>query len=251
MNWIKAIRLTTTLRLGVLTLIGFHLGTGVIDGVAWSLAVFVTLGASATMVLNDWVDRKHDRLKGKDFAYLHEETFLVFALVLWELTVLLSFYVWYLGAFYGVISLTLILIGFFYSYSRHILALPAVLVAFASALPTLLPLAQGTNDISFLLFLLVFFFVLGREILKDMDDPHDKGYKRTLQDALGFEGAKKIVAALFVVVLTVLFFLPPWVLFGVPAVGYTVWILLDNRDHWFAKRLMDYNTLLVLALLFL
>jgi len=59
------------------------------------------------------------------------------------------------------------------------------------------------------------------------------------------------VAALFVVVLTVLFFLPPWVLFGVPAVGYTVWILLDNRDHWFAKRLMDYNTLLVLALLFL
>lgn len=248
MNWIRAMRPITVLKAGLLTLISFQLSNGKLSGNAFILAIFVTLGAMATMVLNDWEDRRHDRKKGKDFAYRKGYRFLAFAITLWAIALMLGVYIWVTRQEYGLISIVLMLIGVVYSKTRYVLLLPTLTVALASALPVLYPLAEAPNLKIYALFLVVFLFIFGREILKDLGDTHDVGYKNTLPVRFGEVISKRVAGVLFALTL---FVLPMISLFATGIallpVGLASALLLTNRNHKTPKAIMDGTTLVVLV----
>ncbi len=250
MNWIKALRPFTVIKVGLLTLLCFKISAATIEPIAIVLAIFVTLGAAATMVLNDWFDRKHDLQKGKDFAYLMGNNFLIYAISLWVVVFSLGIWIWARNPEYILISVLLLSLGLFYFVTRHVVALSAIAVSFAGALPTLYAYIAYKESKILGLFVVVFFLMLGRETLKDMQDMHDVGYKKTLPVTFGVRVSKKVVLGVFLIILPFLYMLSIWIgtvttLF----IAFAVFKLFVEGDIKVTKKIMDLASFAVLGLL--
>ncbi|MCX6826425.1 MAG: UbiA family prenyltransferase [candidate division Zixibacteria bacterium] len=206
MGYIQALRLPVCLLAGMLTLCGFQLAVGSIQG-AWLPALVVVVIASSTMVWNDYRDREHDRKKGKDFACLNRWRFLAFGLTLWFVSIALSLAI---GVFeswtMACLALGITASGLVYSETRLVPFVPNALVALTAASPVLFPLAAGHHDFRLLLFYLaVTLAIHAREIAKDFDDVDiDPGYKWTLLQRVGQRRSLVIIEALLFCVIPLL-----------------------------------------------
>ncbi len=174
----------------LLVISSFVLANKAIDGYVLLITFIVALGTMNTMLTNDYFDRNHDKLKGKTFASENEDTFVFVTVILWLVTAMVSFMILYHSIFQGLILILCCILGILYSFTRHFSMLSAFFVALASALISQFPTEKSflQDKIPVVLFSCTFFFVLAREIVKDVEDKdidkikNNKGnvYKKTL-----------------------------------------------------------------------
>jgi len=132
-------------------------------------AITVFCICSATMVLNDYIDREKDAAQGKKLASDHESLFLVWACLWWLLAIERSFHLSTINHNQMLLSLSMCVLGIVYSWLRNIPGLPMFVTAFTSALGGCYRIVTGDfRDWSFPL--IVFFIILAREPLKDLAD---------------------------------------------------------------------------------
>jgi 4-hydroxybenzoate polyprenyltransferase len=149
----------------------------------WKLFGEILAIASLAMTTNDIFDAAHDgHSKGKWFAFVYRTKLIIFVAFAWISILLASFYIITpLGSDHWVLLIT---IGISITYSlihRKVVALPALLVAYASASPILIIHNMYGGDTSLCVYCGILSMIVGRELLKDLiDAPTDAGYKKTL-----------------------------------------------------------------------
>lgn len=147
----------------------------------WLLVALVFCITGMTMLQNDYFDRDHDLKKGKDFVFNNHIAVRNALCIIWSLLILISILFLFQSFGQGLILLFCIFVGIFYSFSRKVLFLPALLVGITSSSPTLFAFVITKSVDCILLFLSVFLVILGREIIKDVEDESiDEGYKKTI-----------------------------------------------------------------------
>lgn len=226
-KWLKAFRLKMAVFAILLVMCSFVLENETIDIYVWLIALVVTLGTINTMLTNDYVDREHDKLKGKNFASENENVLFPVVVILWAIIIMLSLVVMFYSRYQGGILLVCAYVGIMYSFTRKFPMLSAFSVALASALITLLPLAK--SGMSVVLFSSTFLFIFAREIVKDVDDKKideridEKGnvYKKTLPVILNTETA--LIIAGFVLCAGIIC---SWFLIPFTGKFYVIWIPL-------------------------
>lgn len=175
--WIESLRLSSTIPAGVLVHVSFVLTHQKTDSL---LALEAFLVATFAMLHNDYVDRVNDLKKGRQLAFQHPKQFRIVLIVGWIIIWAIALIP--LSSYKFIIPI--IVISMMYSYTRKIPYLPNLLVAFASASPLIwansvsIPIISATPN-SFM-FLAVLSCILGREIVKDIEDAEvDVGWKYT------------------------------------------------------------------------
>lgn len=175
--WIESLRLSATIPAGILVHVSFILTHQKTD---WLLVLEAFLVATFAMLHNDYVDRVNDLKKGRRLAFEHPNQFRIVLIVGWVIIWAIALIP--LAAYTFIIPI--IVISMVYSYTRKIPYLPNLLVAFASASPLIwangvsIPIISATPN-SFM-FLAILSCILGREIIKDIEDAEvDVGWKRT------------------------------------------------------------------------
>jgi 4-hydroxybenzoate polyprenyltransferase len=134
--------------------------------------------AGLTMLQNDYFDRKHDIKKGRDFVSKNENLVLLVVLIGW-LGCMISSILFFESR--ALLLSIVIAIGIFYSFFKKIQLLPLITVAFVSASPIVVSSFPNITRTQVILFCAVALSILGREILKDIEDKDiDVGYKATL-----------------------------------------------------------------------
>src|SRR3989344_9510952 len=160
--WIESLRLKATIPTFFLTHIGFVFAN---QKTNYLLAFIIFLIACNIMLTNDYKDRGHDLLKGKNFAYRNASKLYWVYFISW---VIIGFLSYLMQTPYERWLLFLaITIGISYSYSRKILLLPTILVALTSTIPGLLALQKLDNSWPFIfLSITVFCVIFARETIK-------------------------------------------------------------------------------------
>lgn len=166
----------------VLTLIGFGF-----YAMAWVPALLSALSylgiTMSIMSFNDYIDRFHDRKKGKFFASEHTEELSIYLYFLCGIT---SFLLSGLALFSyqtAIFCLTVWIFGLLYSYARRMLLFQNCIVAACSASPILAGMVYHGYLLlkPSVIFVSLFFLILRKEIYLDTKDSQiDEGYKATL-----------------------------------------------------------------------
>lgn len=199
LTWLKLLRPTTALLAAIFTVAAFkvaHLS------IPWIVVATMMTLASAAMLINDWRDRYHDVPKGKNVPIKRAREFIVFMLCIWGTACALITFSFILNGIGMGVALTVIATAcLLYSETRQVVLVPGVFVAATAASPALLPTTIGAEMRDVLpLFLLGFFVVLGREILKDIEDAKiDPGYKWTIPVVVGMLWSKVIAITMIAV----------------------------------------------------
>ncbi len=152
MGWILALRLHISVLAGLLAVASQKICK---QEVNVSIAVFVATAAAATMVHNDWRDRFHDLRKGKSFALTHAPFFLYFVVILWMLAGGQTVFLWKTKTFFGILSVAIMALGMIYSETRKMPFVPGLVVAIASASPSLYSLSRSTVALPIAIFTFV------------------------------------------------------------------------------------------------
>lgn len=174
---LKGFRITVSIPAAFLVHIGYRV---VNEKTNWGLVILIFFITALTMLQNDYFDRDHDQKKGKDFASKNERFLLVFLSMCWSVVVATSF-LFFENKLLWLLIIIGIGIGILYSFSRSIVLLPLLTVAITSASPVVLSKVPDLSAQHLLLFISIIFAILGREILKDIEDKDvDVGYKATL-----------------------------------------------------------------------
>lgn len=193
-------RLSTNAYAALAVLVGFHHYDAAMSWLAGFTAAAFGLITAHIMMFNDWVDRWHDRKKGKTLVSDHESEFRKHLLahagvLLFLLSVIANFFdPWVAGFAAGVW-----VIGLLYSYTRQWFVVQNVIVALCSASPILCGAVHAgelTAPVG-VVFLALATLIMMREILKDIEDaPIDGGYKKTLPVVNGHASAVMVVISL-------------------------------------------------------
>lgn len=194
--WLFSLRVPICLLAGLQAIASFRL-TGTPP--SWLAVVTVFFIASATMLQNDWRDRRHDFWKGKTLATNNPQTFLTVLAAFWGISAgLISIAAAGSGSL-GIALAAMAIIGLTYSETRRIPMVPVLLVSLTSASPSLLPATTSANvGTVWPFFASLFLILFGREVTKDLDDARlDAGYKWTIPVVWGSQPAR-IVAAVTV-----------------------------------------------------
>lgn len=202
-NYIKALRLPICVLAGFLTIVGFKITNHYICH-WWLPALTVLTIACSTMTWNDYRDREQDLLKGKDFVYKNSGSFLVFAILLWCLSIIITVVLMLIKIQFGLLALGMIIMGFMYSerWIRKICYLPNATVALTSASPLMFPATIGKYNYPelWIIFIIVILVIYAREICKDLDDiKTDILYKWTLPQSIGREMSIKVICLLLTI----------------------------------------------------
>lgn len=162
------------------------------DAAPWSLALLTAFSYACLtwniMVFNDYVDRVHDRKKGKCFASENSKALRWFWATLSGVTAVSLGLVAQQSMAVAVFCMVVWTIGVLYSYVPHWYVIQNLIVAACSASPVLAGnmYSQDLSLKAVALSLAIFFIVLIREIYKDIEDVViDKGYKKTLPVVIG------------------------------------------------------------------
>lgn len=153
----------------------------------------------STMVINNWIDRFHDAYEKdppNNFALTNKGGFLIYTITCWIVEAGLIFLMFYINVNLGILSLARALMGFFYSWSRKVPYLPAIMVGIASALGGVTPAAiKGTNHTMWVFLFAGAFVLHGWENAKDVKDwlaDRVSGYKATAAAVKGPNVARLI-----------------------------------------------------------
>jgi 4-hydroxybenzoate polyprenyltransferase len=174
--------------------------------VLWiGLTVFVLI--SATMVWNDYVDRKIDVAKGKRYAYDNPSLYFYYGASLWAAAVFSSLILLRYSAGSFLLAIAMIVIGLTYSITRQLPLLSSFVVAATSASIVLFVPLQGFVSkpaLLWQLFLAAFVAIACREVLKDLDDlPTDNSNKRTLPVLVGARKSKRVASVLLMLLIVI------------------------------------------------
>lgn len=247
-GWIKTLRLPIVIMGGLLAIISFRISEWNIIG--FLVAVFIIAAALATMAHNDWKDRFHDAKKGKNFALNNSNVLLRVVIFLWVIALFLLITLWIVNVSFGLLSILIIVSGLIYSEIRQIPLLPTILVAVTSASPVLYSIIISPSRSSYHLFVAIIFFMLGREILKDLDDQHiDVGYKWTLPVKIGARKSKLVAGMLIFFALVVGVYTSIKIYFVAPLMLISIVCLVTDKNHKFAKKTVDCAMALILLIL--
>jgi len=173
-NLIQSFRLSVSIPAALLVHVGFNISY---QPTNWLLVATVLIGCASTMLQNDYFDKEHDKKKQKCFVSENSKLIFLILILMWS-TVLGI--IWLRLNDKLILSL-LTFIGLSYSFARHVLLFPSILVSLASAFPVLLPSIHIMQNNNLILFIGVASAIFGRELLKDIEDKLvDSGYKKTL-----------------------------------------------------------------------
>ena len=199
---ISATRWPMAILTALLTITSFHLRNLGMDVIMWPMITAAVITA-ATMIINDIVDRKRDFAQDhRRFTTYHLREMIILAIFLWSVAIGFSLRFGILGDFRAMwLSLAMCLLGFVYSWTRNIPALPMLIVAFTSSLAACYPEINYLHDLLFPL--IVDTTIMGREILKDCEDVAadlDPVWgKKTLPILWGTESAMTFARGCFIV----------------------------------------------------
>jgi 4-hydroxybenzoate polyprenyltransferase len=243
-NVFQGLRPSVSLPAGFLVHVGAKLNNLETN---WFLVFITFMITGLIMLQNDYFDREYDFFK-KDKKFVFENKNNIFWILIFSwLTVFLFTFLFTIKI--QIFTVIIATIGILYSFLKNIFPLPLLTVALLSALPVMLQGEISQNTILF--FSMVVVAILGREILKDIEDRHtDFNYKKTLLTETSFplETLNKFVVTLFLISLTIfiLFVLKSTdtkqLLSIVPIVfiGVTIYKLLkSNKNTTIAKRYFD------------
>ena len=176
---IGSFRLSITIPAAILVCLGYKL-SGLPTN--WLVFLDILIIASTTMLTNDYIDRGNDaHQKQKYFALVHEFVLLPIIVALWILATVISFSSFAHFGWGNILLWYCILVGIVYSYTRNILLLPTLLVAFTGAAPILFGHIETHRLAPLIAFVSVVFITFGRELLKDgIDSETDMNYKKTV-----------------------------------------------------------------------
>ena len=170
---IRGLRLSVSIPAGILVHIGSRL-----DGIEtnWLLAITISVICGLTMLTNDYLDRYHDRIKRKTFAWDNDKLVRKCLIVGWSLTATtIMFFLPHKEAL-----ITICVVCLLYSHARHICGLSILLTACISAGSVLLPSLGDSGQSSIELSGGILIAIFGRELIKDAEDrDHDINYKQT------------------------------------------------------------------------
>lgn len=188
--WFMATRPVISGMASCLVLLSFSLAEQNLHN-AWLPALEAFLISAATMVLNNYVDRKHDVKESRRHAFDNPRASLIYAYIIWATaigTVLGASY-YHQSIAHLAVGLGLCTIGIAYSHLRRLTAASALATAVASsgvigfALPN-----NPTHPALSRLALFVLNTLFARENIKDLSQSKmDIGWKRTIAAVYGWE----------------------------------------------------------------
>jgi 4-hydroxybenzoate polyprenyltransferase len=200
-NVISAGRPITGAYAFLLTIIGFRLGgeaRSLECGLAATIFAFVTM---SIMIFNDYIDRNHDRKKGKLAVSENPKKFLYYWCGLNILTLaVLAGLIW-LNIWAALFCMLVWIVGICYSFIPNWYLVQNLIVAACSASPVLCGYRKDSNLASIIIIFLLFASLIYiSEIYKDTKDRViDKGYKETMPVRLGHKRTfSRIILAQFI-----------------------------------------------------
>lgn len=158
-------------------------------------ALVLMLITSFGMAWNNFQDRQMDLKKGRSFAYNNPGKSLALTLVLLviSVTVLPQF----TGKNFNLACTIMAVILFWYSYISRIILVDNLIVAAFSAWLIIVTTDNifQLSSIQISLTLIIFLLILGREILKDVEDVKiDRGYRNSIPIMFGKANAINIIS---------------------------------------------------------
>jgi hypothetical protein len=199
LNLLESFRLTITIPAALLVALGYRLTGHPVNGV---LMFEILLIASTTMLTNDYYDKENDKKKGKEFASAYWYIVLPIIIYLWQAAIFISFFCFKTYGWNMVLLYFCIGVGIFYSVSRKLVLLPAVLVAITGASPTLFAFVETHRLAPLVAFVSIALIQFGREIVKDsLDSETDTNYKKTVFTQMWMEKDEALhVALMFIAI---------------------------------------------------
>jgi 4-hydroxybenzoate polyprenyltransferase len=179
-----AIRLRVSVYAILLTYLSFFLHNNTASQeVVLLTALAFALASASIQVFNDFIDRECDKQKGKIFASNHSKLIFNFwqiiNLVVISVLILLSL----VSVKLAIVCLLTWILGIAYSLLQKVFLLQNIIVATCGSIPALASWIYFSKPEprSIIIFLILFFLNIVREIIKDIQDrATDLGYKLTL-----------------------------------------------------------------------
>jgi len=241
--FIISIRPQTT-PLGMVSVyVGGLVAGAVYDSINLLLAVISTFFVTAaSMTFNDYFDWEIDKINHADRpipkGIIKPKEMLYFSIAFFAIGITISFFVNLLCLGIAVISILLLIV--YEKYSKNIGIVSNMTVAFISAISfTFGGAAVGNPYSSFILSIMTFFVMTGREIIMDIRDTEgDKLIRRSLPIQIGKKKAS-YVACVFLIITVILTPLPYtlnilniWYLLAIIPVGIItlIIVILALRD---------------------
>jgi len=236
---IKTSRSTAGIYAGLLVYISFsfHQNIPLLVCVLTGLA-FCGLTMSI-MTFNDWVDREHDRKKGKTFASEHPKHLLRYWWSVNGVTgALLAVVAWY-NIWTAFFCALVWLLGLLYSYIPHWYIVQNLVVAICAGSPALCGMIYfgKTTPSTIWTFLIFTVLLFVNEVYKDIEDQGvDPDYKETMPVHIGHTlTVVRLIGICFVVMVPFLLHPNPWmtkmVVVGIPLLQYQQAKLLVHPEQ--------------------
>jgi geranylgeranylglycerol-phosphate geranylgeranyltransferase len=255
---IKAFVLSIRPETTPLGMLSVYVG-GLVAGAAYNsinliLAVISTFFVtSASMTFNDYFDWKIDKINHAERpipkGIIKPKEMLAFSIIFFSIGIAISFFINFLCFIIALISVLLLVI--YEKYSKNIGILSNMTVAFISAISfTYGGASVGNPYDSFILSLMTFFVMTGREIIMDIRDARgDKLTRKSLPIQIGTKKAS-YVACIFLIITIILSPAPYlmnilniWYLFIIIPVGIitlivVIWMLRDIKKAAISAQLI-------------
>ena len=167
----------------------FFLSFSFYGNMPWILAMTAALClgvvSASIQIFNDYRDREHDTMKGKNFASQNAALLFDFWLLISFLAIVPLIYVSRISPKIGIFCIIIWGLGILYSFLQKLFVAQNIIVAVCASLPALCGHVHygepSLKDRSFFLFILLFAIIFVREVIKDIQDRKvDGGYKHTL-----------------------------------------------------------------------
>lgn len=246
-DWIKVVRPTSIFAAGLFSVVGFRISEW--NNLAILVVIFTVFVGSAIMTHNDWRDRFHDKQKGKTFALEHCKIFPNLVIFLWTCAAAWAAFLLEVNYLFGILSFGIIITGLIYSEILKIPFVPNFVVAMTNASLVLYSIIFSPSKAGWLLFAAIMFFILAKEILKDLDDfDIDEGHKWTWPLQIGVKRSKILSGIFFLISYGCLVGISLKALIGAPLFIITSIMLIANQNYKFAKKIGDGGILICLVL---
>ena len=224
MGWVLALRTHVSFVCLLITIASFKLNGW--DESVWLCSFFVFLSCSSSMLYNDWIDRDHDKRKGKYFTSEKEKYFFCYVVIFYLAQIAYCVYLFKINNFYGIIGLCMMILGVLYNYVRNFDLLSNLIVSLSFALTCLFAITNSYTLEGIVWMVFIFLTAYAREIIKDLIDMGiDKGYKRSM--ALRFGTKTTSISAAYILVwsMILLFFIGKIALaYSVPVFIYVIYL---------------------------
>ncbi len=223
-EWIKAIRPLASLTGFITSMASFALTYHYVGTVALLFSIDCFSSMAATMAMNDFMDRDYDKLKGKTFAYDNPKIFRRFVICLWIIELISIFGQFLIDWRLGCLTLLRAILGFTYSWTRHIPLLPLIMIGLVVFTGAITPaILSSANLVALSFSIAILLLIVGRDCghkdVTDYNQDLSSGGKYTIATIWGPNIAGLAARVMIVIALLILISIPLAVLPKVGAIG--------------------------------